>query len=105
MDMVDHLKRSMYFNSLDDPDLVLESCSLPLTEVSVDQFCRAVHSIHQPKSIVNVRFVARLTRFNCVSPYSFLLALIYLDRLKRKNPQFIREVPPKELLLVALVCI
>lgn len=37
------------------------------------------------------------------SPCSLILALIYLDLLKELDPQYVRRVPPSELLLVAMV--
>lgn len=37
------------------------------------------------------------------SPCSLILALIYLDLLKELDSQYVRRVPPSELLLVAMV--
>lgn len=37
------------------------------------------------------------------SPCSLILALIYLDLLKELDSQYVRRMPPAELLLVAMV--
>lgn len=46
---------------------------------------------------------AELTRNACVSPCSLVLALLYLERLKTCNPDYISNIAPAELFLVSLV--
>lgn len=46
---------------------------------------------------------ANITRHACVSPCSLVLAMLYLDRLKKFNPDYLQRVAPSELFLVSLV--
>ena len=52
---------------------------------------------------LNVEEASRISRNACVSPCSFVLALLYLERLKDCNPEYLQRVAPSELFLVTLV--
>lgn len=44
-----------------------------------------------------------ISRNACVSPCSFVLALLYLERLKHCNPDYLQQVAPSKLFLISLV--
>lgn len=46
---------------------------------------------------------AKISRNACVSPCSLVLALLYLERLKKCNPDYVQRVAPSELFLISLV--
>jgi hypothetical protein len=46
---------------------------------------------------------AAMSRNACVSPCSLVLALLYLERLKTCNPNYLQRVAPSELFLVSMV--
>jgi hypothetical protein len=46
---------------------------------------------------------AVMSRNACVSPCSLVLALLYLERLKTCNPNYLQRVAPSELFLVSMV--
>lgn len=46
---------------------------------------------------------AALSRNACVSPCSLVLAVLYLERLKTCNPDYLQRVAPSELFLVSMV--
>lgn len=52
---------------------------------------------------LDVEEASRISRQACVSPCSFVLALLYLERLKDCNPDYLQKVAPSELFLVSLV--
>ena len=52
---------------------------------------------------LDVEEASRISRNACVSPCSFVLALLYLERLKDCNPEYLQRVAPSELFLVTLV--
>lgn len=49
--------------------------------------------------------VADISRKACVSPCSLVLALLYLERLKQCNVEYLRCVDPSKLFLISLVCL
>ncbi|XP_015110142.1 protein CNPPD1 isoform X2 [Diachasma alloeum] len=52
---------------------------------------------------LDVEEASRISRNACVSPCSFVLALLYLERLKDCNPEYLYKVAPSELFLVSLM--
>lgn len=48
---------------------------------------------------------AEISRHACVSPCSLVLALLYLERLKSCNTEYVEKVAPSELFLVSMVII
>lgn len=52
-----------------------------------------------------VEDAAEFTRNACVSPCSLVLALLYLERLKADNPEYVKRIAPSELFFVSLVSV
>ena len=52
---------------------------------------------------LDVGHAAEVSRSVCASPTSLVLALLYLDRLRSSNPQYLSSVSSQELFLVSLV--
>lgn len=52
---------------------------------------------------LQVREVAEFHQNACVSTCSLVLAILYLEKMKSTNPDYIDKVSPSELLLVSLV--
>lgn len=52
---------------------------------------------------LDVEEASRISRNACVSPCSLVLALLYIERLKNCNPEYLHQVAPSELFLVSLV--
>ena len=48
-------------------------------------------------------FAADLSREACLSPCSLVLAMIYLDRLCKKNPNYVSSIPSSKLFLISVV--
>lgn len=86
--------------------------SLPLTEISVELFEKAIEELKcdningkQKFNKFNLKYAARITRKACISPYCFILALIYIKRLKQINPTYVKSQSACDLFLISLVCI
>jgi len=52
---------------------------------------------------LDVEEASRISRNACVSPCSLVLALLYIERLKNCNPEYLHQIAPSELFLVSLV--
>lgn len=53
---------------------------------------------------LDVEEASKISRNACVSPCSLILALLYLEKLKDCNPEYLQQVAPSKLFLVSLVC-
>lgn len=91
------ITKSLYYTKLPKTDRL----SLPVTELASELFSEAKtgHSIER----LHCNEAATISRNACVSPCSLVLALLYLDRLKSCNPEYLQRVVPSDLFLVSLM--
>ncbi|GLH12007.1 Uncharacterized protein GBIM_16688 [Gryllus bimaculatus] len=91
------IKKSLYYGKLPDT----ERFSLPVSEIAAEIFSK----IKNGKSLdrLDIEEAADLSRNACVSPCSLVLALLYLERLKTCNTEYLQRVAPSELFLVSMM--
>lgn len=89
------IKKSLYYSKLP-----VNGClSLPVTEL-VAEFYTEVKSDHTLKKL-EVEEASRISEN--VSPCPLVLALLYVERLKNCNREYLQHVTPSELFLVSLM--
>lgn len=90
---MERLRKTLYYGGLQLPKCKV--LSKPLVElVTHDAFAETHDRIDcETNSVGQIK----------ASPCSLILALIYLDLLKELDPQYVRLMPPSELILVAMV--
>ncbi|KOC59606.1 Protein CNPPD1 [Habropoda laboriosa] len=96
-EFLNRISKSLYYSKLPMTDCL----SLPVTELAAELFTE-VKSGHTLERL-DVEEASRISRNACVSPCSLVLALLYLERLKDCNPEYIQRVAPSELFLVSLM--
>lgn len=92
------IKKTLYYGKLPTTDTL----SLPVTELASELFSeprRANRSLER----LHCKDAATISRRACISPCSLVLAMLYLDRLKTRNPTYLECVIPSELFLVSLM--
>lgn len=91
------ITKSLYYGKLPKTDCL----SLPVTELAAEIFSES----QQGKSLERLHYykAADISRNACVAPCSLVLALLYLERLKTCNSQYIDRVAPSDLFLVSLM--
>ena len=52
---------------------------------------------------VDVTIASNIGRRACVSPCSLMLGMIYVERLKHRNPEYLQKVSSSDLFLVSMV--
>jgi len=100
------MKKSLYYGRTKEPKEVMDCPSLPMTEVVVDMFEKAMKQNDQEKGTLDVfdmTYASAVSDKACLSPCSVVLSTIYMDRLKRKNPEYLRTVTPCDLFLVSMM--
>ncbi|XP_054257774.1 protein CNPPD1 [Macrosteles quadrilineatus] len=75
--------------------------SLPVTELTAELFSEVKHGCSLDR--LHVDQATEISRNTCASPASLVLALLYLERLKTCNSEYIEKVPPSELFLVSMM--
>merc|ERR1712088_354017 len=92
--------RSLYYGALPATDRP----SLPLTRLAVDQFTSTgLDALGQKLGRLDMARAADISRQACAGPNSLVLALLYLERLRRRNPDYLTTVSSADLFLVSLM--
>lgn len=89
------LRKTLYFGGLTMPKCRV--LTKPLSDLVSSETFMDTHPPYslKPETVGHIK----------ATPCSLILALIYLDLLKELDSQYVRRVPPSELLLVAMVTI
>jgi hypothetical protein len=88
------LRRTMNYGQ----NLRMDNLTMPLSEMVVDYFDR-----HNPFDYLDIGFASKLARDGCVDPTTLIVAMVYVERLRRANPEYFIETSPEDLYLSALV--
>lgn len=94
-EQTDRLCKTLYYGKLP----VSDRPSLPLTQLAVDQFS----GLDARLGRLDVARAAEMTRSACVGPSSLVLALMYLDRIRKKNPDYLTTISSADLFLVSMM--
>ncbi|XP_049816823.1 protein CNPPD1 [Schistocerca nitens] len=96
-EFLSRINKTLYYGKLP----TTERFSLPVSELAAELFSEEKYG----RSLDRLRLeeAASMSRNACVSPCSLVLALVYLERLKVSNVEYVRQVPPSELFLVTMM--
>ncbi|CAG9860262.1 unnamed protein product [Phyllotreta striolata] len=91
------ITKTLYYGKLPKTDCL----SWPVTEFAAEIFSEAKRG----KSLERLHYykAADISKKACVAPCSLVLALLYLERLKTCNPQYLEKISPSDLFLVSLM--
>ncbi|XP_063359963.1 protein CNPPD1 [Cydia amplana] len=96
-EFLNRITKTLYYGELPS----LPCLSLPVTEVS----CALWSAAQQGRSLRRLHgdAAARLAYEARVSPCALVLALLYLERLRHRNPAYVAAAAPADLFLVSLM--
>merc|ERR1712106_636974 len=78
--------------------------SLAFTNIAVDQFTNVgLDALGEKLGRLDMTRAADITRHACAGPNSLVLALLYLDKLRKRNPDYLNTVSSADLFLVSLM--
>jgi len=91
------IKKTLYYGKIAQTDCL----TLPVTEMASELFS-------QPQRKTSLKYLhprdAAYISYNaCVTPCSFVLAVLYLEQLKNYNPEYLQTIAPRELFLISLL--
>lgn len=106
--VVERIKKSLYYGSIDELSEVTDCPSLPMTEVVVDMVQKTMKLKYKQRKNLqskafDLNYATTVSEKACISPCSVVLAVIYMERLKSKNPEYLHTVSPCDLFLVSMV--
>lgn len=92
----DRVQKTLYYSRMPSTDRP----SLPLTQLAVDQYA----GVGLKKlARLDIARAAEMSREAYAGPTSLVLALIYLDRLKKLNPEYLKTVSSADLFLISMM--
>nr|CAG4641694.1 EOG090X069C [Eurycercus lamellatus] len=99
LQMIYRIKKTLYYGALPEKAEDFNS-SHSLTSVVVERFGQN-DTLFLEKLCFD--YAADVSRETCLSPCSLVLALIYLERLVQKNPNYVSSVPSSKLFLISVM--
>uniref|UniRef100_A0A1B6KXB5 Protein CNPPD1 n=1 Tax=Graphocephala atropunctata TaxID=36148 RepID=A0A1B6KXB5_9HEMI len=95
-EFLNRIKKTLYYGNTS----LTDRFSLPVSELAAELFSEARRG---SLDRLHVDQAAEMSRNACVSPCSLVLALLYLERLKTCNSQYVDRVAPSDLFLVSMM--
>ncbi|XP_033113517.1 protein CNPPD1-like [Anneissia japonica] len=94
--LTERLRKTLYFGK----DTPASGHAHPLTDLASQLFQNSNQSGIRP---VDTRYVSNVARKSSISPCTLMVALIYLERLRHKNPNYLKNVASADLFLVTMM--
>lgn len=96
VELTERLCKTLYYGYNTPPDYP----SLPLSEITVKFFQDAA-----PRSLgkVDMYLASSMTKHAMMSPCSVMLGIIYVNRLKDKNPEYLMQISSADLFLISMM--
>ncbi|KAK7073284.1 Cyclin-dependent protein kinase [Halocaridina rubra] len=97
LEYAERIRKTLYYGKLPSTDRP----SLPFTGFSVEkisELCRQDGLEH-----LDMRYASSVCYDACVTPCSLILALMYIDRLRANNPEYLSSASPSQVFIVALL--
>lgn len=97
-EFLSRIKKTLYYGKLPNTDRL----SLPVTELAAELYSE-VKRERESLERLQIEEAAQFSRKACVHPSSLVLALVYLERLKSCNPDYLDKSAPFELFVISLM--
>merc|ERR1712198_113548 len=98
--MTDRFCKTLYYGKQPASDRP----SLAFTNIAVDEFTNVgLDALGEKLGRLDMTRAADITRSACAGPNFLVLALLYLDKLRKRNPDYLTTVSSADLFLVSLM--
>lgn len=97
VELSDRIRKTLYYGQLPSTDRP----SMALTELSVEVFSTVLPN--DGLKVLDMHYAATVSRKACITPCSMMLAMVYLDQIRHKNPHYMTSVSSCDLFLVSML--
>ncbi|XP_015270848.1 PREDICTED: protein CNPPD1 [Gekko japonicus] len=94
----DRLRKRLYYGW--DKESALDNLSSPVADIAVELLQKAAPS---PIRRLQKKYVSHVSREACISPCSMMLALVYIERLRHRNPEYLQQISSSDLFLISMM--
>ncbi|XP_063068199.1 protein CNPPD1 [Engraulis encrasicolus] len=92
------VRKRLYYGL--DPDTSLDALSCPVTDIAVELLQKSAPS---PIRKLQKKYAAHVAREACISPCAMMLALVYIERLRHRNPEYLQQISSSDLFLISMM--
>ncbi|KAK5847615.1 hypothetical protein PBY51_016729 [Eleginops maclovinus] len=96
--LTDRVRKRLYYGL--DRDVSLDALSCPVTDIAVEIFQKSAPS---PIRKLQKKYAAHVSREACISPCAMMLALVYIERLRHRNPEYLQKISSSDLFLISMM--
>ncbi|XP_012678891.1 protein CNPPD1 [Clupea harengus] len=96
--LADRVRKRLYYGL--DPDTSLDALSCPVTDIAVELLQKSAPS---PIRKLQKKYAAHVAREACISPCAMMLALVYIERLRHRNPEYLQQISSSDLFLISMM--
>ncbi|XP_034007255.1 protein CNPPD1 [Trematomus bernacchii] len=96
--LTDRVRKRLYYGL--DKDISLDALSCPVTDIAVEIFQKSAPS---PIRKLQKKYAAHVSREACISPCAMMLALVYIERLRHRNPEYLQKISSSDLFLISMM--
>lgn len=96
--LTERVRKRLYYGL--DKDVSLDALSGPVTDIAVEFFQKSAPS---PIRKLHKKYAAHVAREACISPCAMMLALVYIERLRHRNPEYLQHISSSDLFLISMM--
>ncbi|XP_028322659.1 protein CNPPD1 [Gouania willdenowi] len=96
--LAERVRKRLYYGL--DTDVSLDNFSCPVTDIAVEIFQKSAPS---PIRKLQKTYAAHVAREACISPCAMMLALVYIERLRHRNPEYLQKISSSDLFLISMM--
>ncbi|TRZ00188.1 hypothetical protein DNTS_032259 [Danionella cerebrum] len=94
----ERVRKRLYYGL--DSENPLDALSCPMTDIAVELLQKSAPS---PIRRLHKKYAAHVAREACISPCAMMLALIYIERLRHRNPEYLQQISSSDLFLISMM--
>ncbi|XP_069838629.1 protein CNPPD1 [Dendropsophus ebraccatus] len=94
----ERVRKRLYYGW--EADCPMENLSSPVADIAVELLQKAAPS---PIRRLQKKYAAHVSREACISPCSMMLALVYIERLRHRNPEYLQQISSSDLFLISMM--
>ncbi|KAM9836169.1 protein CNPPD1 [Aulostomus maculatus] len=96
--LTERVRKRLYYGL--DKEVSLDALSCPVTDIAVEIFQKSAPS---PIRKLHKKYAAHVAREACISPCAMMLALVYIERLRHRNPEYLQKISSSDLFLISMM--
>lgn len=96
--LTERVRKRLYYGL--DKDVSLDALSGPVTDIAVEIFQKSAPS---PIRKLHKKYASHVAREACISPCAMMLALVYIERLRHRNPEYLQKISSSDLFLISMM--